>query len=119
MKNKDNVKILAQETIRVDFTQHGLHLNASGKDKIVKMMSLNIYQLLEVKKKDPITLKWRNYHSDSCLINNVLKAKNEDHIVIIRKERNEALTDLINQSIRTSARPKRIPNTRSDDFLWA
>ena len=86
MKNKDNVRIFDQETIREDFTQHGLHLNVSGRNKIMKMMSLIISQLLEVKKKDPIILKWRNSHNDSCLITNGLKAKNEDHMATIRKE---------------------------------
>jgi hypothetical protein len=31
MKNKDNVRLLEHETNREDFTQHGLHLNATGK----------------------------------------------------------------------------------------
>jgi hypothetical protein len=31
MKNTDNVQTLDQETSRGDFTQHGLHLNATVK----------------------------------------------------------------------------------------
>ena len=50
MKNKDNVRILNLETIREDFTQHGLHLNATGKTKVVKLMSQKISQLFEAKK---------------------------------------------------------------------
>ena len=64
MKNKDNVRILEHETNREDCTQHGLHLNATGKDKVVKLMSQNISQLFEVKMKHPIILKWRPTHSD-------------------------------------------------------
>jgi hypothetical protein len=43
--------------------------------------------------------------------------KNEP-VVINNKERNEDQTDFKNQGIRTSTRPKRFPNARSDDFLW-
>ena len=44
---------------------------------------------------------------------------NEDLIYLIDNEgRNEDQTDSKNQGIRTSSRPKRFPNTRSDDFLW-
>jgi len=41
INNKENVKILEQETKREDFTQHGLHLNMSGKDKIAKLLAQN------------------------------------------------------------------------------
>ena len=41
MGNKDNVTKLDHETNREDFTQHGLHLNASGKGKVMKLMSQN------------------------------------------------------------------------------
>ena len=51
MKNKDNVRTLNLETMREDFTQHGLHLNATGKIKAVKLMSQKISQLFEAKKK--------------------------------------------------------------------
>jgi capsular polysaccharide biosynthesis protein len=42
MKNKDNVRILDHEPTREDFTQHGLHVNATGKTKVAKFMSQNI-----------------------------------------------------------------------------
>jgi len=66
MKNKDNVRILDHESVREDFTQHGLHLNATGKIKVVKMMSQNISQLSEVRKKHLI-LEWRTTHIDPAL----------------------------------------------------
>ena len=48
MKNKDNVRILDQETNREDFMQHGLHLNATSKDKVVKLMSQNVSHYLKL-----------------------------------------------------------------------
>ena len=100
-KNKDNVGILELVTRR-DFTKHGLHLNITGKDKIARLMAQNITQLYEVMKKFPIILKWRTTPSDPDPI----------------KEGQEDLLDHSNQGTRTSNRLKRIPNTRSDDFLW-
>jgi hypothetical protein len=85
MKNKDNVRILDQETNREDFTQHGLHLNATGKGKVVKLMSENISQLFAVRKKHPIILKWRTTHSDPSLVNSVLNVINEDQVIIDNK----------------------------------
>jgi hypothetical protein len=65
-----NVRILDQETNREDFTQRGLHLNATGKDKVVQLMSQNISQLFE-SQKNRIILKRRTSHSDRSLVNNI------------------------------------------------
>jgi hypothetical protein len=118
MKNKDNLRILGHETIREDQTQHGLHLNATGKIKVVKLMSQNISQLSEAKKKHPIILKWKTTDNDPSLVNSIPKGIKEDHMVIDSKGRNEDQMDYNNQGIRISSRPKRFSNTRSDDFLW-
>jgi hypothetical protein len=119
MKNKDNVRILNHETIREDFTQHGLHLNATGNIKVVKLMSQKKSQSLEAKKKHPIILKWRSTHNDPSLINSIPKVINKDLVVIDNKGRNKDQTDSNTQGNRTSSRPKRLPNTRRDDFLMA
>jgi hypothetical protein len=42
----------------------------------------------------------------------------EEQVVIDNEGRNEDQTDFKTQGIRISTRPKRFPNTRSDDFLW-
>jgi hypothetical protein len=119
IKNKDNVSLLEHETNREDFTQHGLHLNATGKHKVVKLMSLNISQMFEVKKKHSVILKWRPTHSDPSPPNSTLNNTNEDHVVTDNIGRNEDQMDPNSQGIRISSRPKKIPNSRSDDFLWA
>jgi hypothetical protein len=118
IKNKDNVRILNIETIREDFTQHGFCLNGTGKIKVVKLMSQKISQLFEAKKKHPVILKWRSTQNDPSLVNSIPKVIREDHVVIDDKGRNKDQMDSYNQGIRMSSRPKRLPNTRSDDFLW-
>jgi len=57
MKIKDNVRILNHEIIGEDFTHCELHLNATGKIEVLKLMSQKIFQLFEFKKKHPIILK--------------------------------------------------------------
>ena len=99
-KNNDNVRILDQETNREDFTQHELHLNATGKGKVVKLMSENISQLFAVKKKHPIILKWRTTHSDPSLVNSVLNVINEDQVITDNKGGIEDQTDPNNQGIK-------------------
>jgi len=117
-KNKDNVGILEKEAKRENFTQHGLHLNNSGKDKIARLMAQNLTQLFEVTKKLPIISKWRTTPSDPDPINSANYAKTTVNELIVIKEGQEDLLDHINQGTRTSNRLKRKPNTRSDDFLW-
>jgi len=75
------MRILNHETIREDFTQHGLHLNATGKIKVVKLMPQKLSQLFEAKKKHLIILKWRTTHNDPSLINSIPKVINEDHVI--------------------------------------
>jgi hypothetical protein len=42
---------------RDDFTQYGLHLNSSGKERMVEMIGKHIHQLM-LKKEPPIILQW-------------------------------------------------------------
>jgi len=50
-KARDNETVLDINFHRNDFTQHGLHLNTVGKEKIAEMIAENIKQL-RVKKKE-------------------------------------------------------------------
>jgi hypothetical protein len=42
MKIKGNVKIIQTDLSRNDFTRHGMHLNASGKEKTVELIGRTI-----------------------------------------------------------------------------
>jgi hypothetical protein len=55
-KARDDVTILDTNLHRNDFTQHGLHLNTVGKEKIPEMIAENIKQLRVKKKNIPITI---------------------------------------------------------------
>jgi hypothetical protein len=54
----------------------------------------------------------------ASLVDTISNIMNDKQAPSINKGRNEDQMDGDNQGIRTSTRPKRFPNTRSDDFLW-
>jgi hypothetical protein len=79
-----------------------------GKHKVVKLMSLNISQMFEVKKKHPVILKWRPTHSDPSPPNSTLKNSNEDRVITDNIGSSEVQTDPNSQGIRISSRPKKM-----------
>jgi xylose isomerase len=58
MKIKDNVKVVYTDLNINDFTRHGMHLNASGKEKTVELIGQTINILKKKQDKSPIILKW-------------------------------------------------------------
>jgi Cu/Ag efflux pump CusA len=58
MKIKDNVKAVQTDLNRNDLTRHGMHLNASGKEKTVELIGKTINLLKKKQDKSPIVLKW-------------------------------------------------------------
>jgi hypothetical protein len=65
MKTMDNVSIINANLHREDFTQHGLHRNSSGKERIVEMIGKHIHQLMSKKNELPIILHWGKIHNVS------------------------------------------------------
>jgi len=95
MVNRDNVKILDHQATREDFTRHRLHLNGTGKNKVVKLMAQNICQVLKVKLKHPIIEERRSTHNDTSLVDSVPQDINEDQAVIDSDRRKEDQISLI------------------------
>ena len=89
MKNKINVRILEISTTREDFTKHGLHLNAAGKNKVAKLMFQNIPLLSTDKKKHHIILGWTTSLQSTSAGNDTSPDRNEEHV----GDNNEGSTD--------------------------
>lgn len=53
LKTMDNVKIFDINLNRNNFTQHGLHLNIFGKERMAETIVKNIKQLMDKKKEYP------------------------------------------------------------------
>jgi hypothetical protein len=92
------------------FTNHGLHRNKLGKRLATHSLASFIQSSFEQKTKIPITLSWHNEVHDTS----TLSRQNEVQGINSFCEDNVAKA-----SIRNSSRNKRIPVTRSQDFLWA
>jgi hypothetical protein len=117
-----NVELLEVELQRKHFTRHGQHLNVSGKELVSLELSKTIELLLNQARTTPIQMRWRddnlndgNLGTQSKDVNpvglgiskNCTKTSNND--VDISKKEN---------STKLSVRPKKVPVTRSKDFLW-
>jgi len=108
------VTILDINLHRNDFTQHGLHLNTNGKEKIAEMLVENIKQPGVKKKNIPITIDEEGNPKDIWpeLHETITHAEvNKNSVSSTVPDENHHLT-------RTSLRPKRTPVTRHEDFLW-
>ncbi|GFG35717.1 hypothetical protein Cfor_10551 [Coptotermes formosanus] len=57
MKLRCNMIIINTNLNKDDFTQYGLHLISSGKERMVEMIGKHIHQLM-LKKESPIILQW-------------------------------------------------------------
>jgi hypothetical protein len=99
---------------RNNFTQHGLHLNTIGKEKVAVMVVENIKQLWDVKNIIPISIDeegnpkdvWPELHA------NITQAE------VNKNSTNETMIDGRLHSTRMLRRPKKTPGTRHEDFLW-
>jgi hypothetical protein len=85
---------------RKDFTQHRMHLNSTGKEKIAIFIGQCLTNLLNKQVNNNIPLTWVDDSKDA----NLLKKK-------------ESIETFVNNA-RISARSKKLPVTRSDEFLW-
>jgi cell fate (sporulation/competence/biofilm development) regulator YmcA (YheA/YmcA/DUF963 family) len=119
MKNKDKVRVLNPVTVRADFTKHGLHLNANGKEKVMKLISHKISSLINDKKTRLIILEWRNTVSKPNLDNQPNEFPKEDYTSTDGSAiGNSVRTGLNNLTARTSSRTKKTPTSRNEEFLW-
>ena len=98
---------------RNDFTQHGLHLNTVGKEKVAEVIARNIEQLCVKKKNIPIPIDEEGTPKD---------VQPEPHTNITCAETNKnPVSDTVpvgNLHLpRTSGRSMSAPVTRHEDFL--
>jgi hypothetical protein len=85
------------DNTRILFTNHGLHMNNLGKQLVNCQIATLVYSILEPKKPSPISLGW--YEPQNC---NYPTQKDNQIISVTRN----------------SSHNKKLPVTRSEDFLW-
>jgi hypothetical protein len=124
----NHVSLLETNLKRECFTKHGLHWNSLGKTLVVKLIVQQINRVVRKGLLNPISLTW---------LENALPSKagsgNEEMITLYgnvnvstgsekgnneqRKQQKETGIDEINLR-RASARQRKVPVTRKEDFLW-
>jgi hypothetical protein len=113
-KARDNVTILDIKLHKNDFTQHGLHLNTVGKEKIAEMIVETIKQPGVKKMNILITIDeegnpkdvWPELHETIT------------HAQVNKISVSSTVPDEHHHLARTLNTPKRTPVTRHKDFLW-
>jgi len=81
METVDYVKIIQADLSRNDFTQHGLHVNISGKEKMGKLLGDNIQKLMSSKEETTLIQKLEENLQDPV-------QKEDKEELMSRKKRN-------------------------------
>ncbi|PNF33016.1 hypothetical protein B7P43_G16371 [Cryptotermes secundus] len=117
MKVFDYASTLEIKFERDQYTRHGLHLNTKGKDLAAKLLKSTINNIFNVSKVTPITMNWVGKHVMPCTKNAGKTGKQLDdnsESVISQVETPQQIVP----SIRITGRERKIPVTRTNDFLW-
>jgi hypothetical protein len=106
MKLDSHVSIVYTNLSRNEFTQHGMHLNASGREKLALYIGQNIKAFMVKHEDTPIRLKWVESQADL----------NHEEIKVNFVDGKNSVT--INKEVRSSKRQKKNPVRKNKDFLW-
>lgn len=119
-KDYNNVATIDTDLHRKYFTRHGMHLNKLGKEWLSKQIATQINRFVESKSKDAptIPLKWKIEPIDKQNATNTLTEQKAECPINPSRNRqdNSLATDLLTN--RAPNRNRRLPVTRSNDFLW-
>ena len=147
IKAHHHTSILEIDTNRNLYTTHGLHLNDQGKERLANQIVSHILSILERSEGPPIILDHHPVHNEivhnleeesdkhNCSPDILSPAGTDcqkyQHHATHEKTRSENTTvgaelnvniveEIISstESNRSSSRTKKIPTTRSHDFLW-
>jgi hypothetical protein len=78
-----HASILDIVTVRNLLTNHGLHLNSQGRERLSNQIFSHIYSILEQKTDSPIPLKWKEQQKleDTYPVSNALdQMKDQEHV---------------------------------------
>jgi hypothetical protein len=106
IKAMSHVVLLDLALDKNDFTQHGMHLNVLGKEKVASLIGQHLINLLPKHENNILPLSWFDNSEDL----NTLKQADVS-VDMMSSERTS-------QTVRASERHKKPPVTRTNDFLW-
>jgi hypothetical protein len=70
MKRYNHIKVINMSAKRDHYTQHGLHMNKTGKEWITRITADIINKLFANSKPAPITLEWKEIDQEDPVKNN-------------------------------------------------
>jgi hypothetical protein len=117
-KAYNNVTIIESNLHRKYFTRHGMHLNKHGKEWLSKQTATQIHILVESNSKDTpiIPLKWKIEPISKQNSANPLLEQTTTGPIYPNKPNGSVSVETTTS--RVPNRNRRLPITRSDDFLW-
>ena len=126
MKVHETAEVIKVNSERKCYTKHGQHMNATGKELMAKNIVEAIKHSLKLHKKTPIVMKWKddgNKENQSTKDDKNAAGEEGRHAENINesiqvKEKTDRLQEEETEAI-TSKRSRKIPVTRSSDFLWS
>jgi hypothetical protein len=106
LKDMHHASVVDANLIRDKFIQHGLHMNPSGREGLAKIIGQSTITL-STSETPRISLNWEEVPLGTATVETKMGPTNKTD-------------DGVNKNLaRSSNRPKRLPVTRNEDFLWA
>jgi len=125
MKPYNHVLTVTAYTDRKFFTRHGLHMNNLGKEKTAFKVSVIVKNIFQ-KQNPKISLCWKNGYdisaksvSDNPVEDNIsLQEDSKMDQTTLEDMEVPTATPSPDEGPRMSKRKKKLPTTKSGDFLW-
>jgi hypothetical protein len=105
MKLDRNVSVVDTNLSRNEFTQHGRHLNASGREKLAVFIGKHIKTFIANHTDPPIMIKWEESQTDLNHEETRVNSADGKNSVIVNKE------------VKSSKRQKKNPLNKNKDFF--
>ena len=117
-----NVQLLEVELQRKHFTRHGQYLNYSGKELVSLELAKIIEQLLNKVNTAPIHIIWKDDNLDDVNLDIHSKTAKPMGLCINEDSPKSSNCDIdktkSDNKTKVSVRLRKVPVTRSKDFLW-
>ena len=115
-----HVATVETDLSRKYFTRHGMHLNNSGKECLSKLIATQINKLVNENNKvvHVIPLNWKQEHTDNQNTVNSLSEQETTCPISLDGNKPDSTVTEEKSLKRAVTRNRKLPVTRSNDFLW-
>ena len=115
-----HVAVIEINLNRKHFTRHGMHLNNSGKECLSKLIATQICRLVNGKNKNVpvIPLAWKDKSTDKQNTENSLSEQETTSPINLNWNKPDSTITKEKSLNRDITRNRKLPVTRSNEFLW-